>query len=37
MNAMSLSEFLKDHQKVERLKKQVERLAAGLLTVSEEA
>ncbi len=36
VNAMLLNEFLKEHRKVEELEKQVERLAAGLQTVSEE-
>ncbi len=34
VNAMLLNEFLKEHRKVERLEKQVERLTAGLQKVS---
>jgi len=34
VNAMLLNEFLKEHQKVEALEKQVERLTAGLEKVS---
>jgi hypothetical protein len=34
VNAMLLNEFLKEHRKMEQLKKQVERLAAGLQRVS---
>ena len=36
VNAMLLNEFLKEHSKVEELKKQVERLTAGLQKVSNE-
>jgi len=34
VNAMFLNEFLKEHQKVQDLEKQVEKLAAGLQKVS---
>jgi hypothetical protein len=34
VNAMLLDEFLKEHRKVERLEKQVEKLTAGLQKVS---
>ena len=34
VNAMLLNEFLKEHQKVEALEKQVEKLTAGLQKVS---
>jgi len=34
VNAMLLNEFLKEHHKVKQLKKQVERLTAGLQKVS---
>ncbi len=36
VNAMLLNEFLKEHQKVQALEKQVERLTAGLEKVSEQ-
>jgi len=34
INAMLLNEFLKEHDKVQQLEKQVERLTAGLAKVS---
>jgi hypothetical protein len=34
VNAMLLNEFLKEHQKVQDLEKQVEKLTAGLQKVS---
>jgi uncharacterized protein YlxW (UPF0749 family) len=34
VNAMLLNEFLKEHQKVQELEKQVEKLTAGLQKVS---
>ena len=34
VNAMLLNEFLKEHQKVQALEKQVEKLTAGLQKVS---
>jgi hypothetical protein len=36
VNAMLLNEFLKEHQKVQQLEKQVERLTAGLQKVSDQ-
>jgi len=36
VNAMLLNEFLKEHQKVQELEKQVEKLTAGLQKVSDQ-
>src|SRR4030095_9425566 len=36
VNAMLLNEFLKEHQKVQQLEKQIEKLTAGLQKVSDQ-
>ncbi len=36
VNAMLLNEFLKEHQKVQELEKQIEKVTAGLQKVSDQ-